>query len=485
MSSRHLRSVELLITKPDRSAARLQSQLRGQLLEAITTGRLTAGSRLPSTRQLAADLGVARGTVVEVYDQLVHEGFLTAAQGVGTAVAASTLPPSRPGGGGDPSSRLIDLRPGRPDLRSFPREIWARAASHVLKTLPDAELGDVQPMGASALRAELAPHLGRTRHLVTDSEHLAVTTGVEQGLALLCHLLLAQGHSVLAVEDPTDSIHRQVLIEHGLALVDVPVDSEGVSVDALRLTGARAVLVTPTPQFPTGVVMSCRRREALAAWAGEVDALIVELEADFQLRNPTVPSLQASLPQRVVHISSTCQTLVPGARLGWLAVPKSLRQELPSAVGRVGFPTSVFDQHTFAHLLRTGEYDRHIRRQRVAYRAQRTSLVNALAQHLPGWSVRGSGAGLHIWLEPHEPVDETQLMRSAELHGLRVLTMAEMRRTVGTQGLVLSFAQLSSHAAADTARSLADAVALCRTSKPSVGASPGSGRSSGSSGSCL
>lgn len=463
MSSRQRGTVELLLTMPNRSTDTLRTNIRGQLLEAMATGRLPAGSRLPSTRQLADDLGVARGTVVEVYDQLVHEGYLTTGHGAGTAVAEPTPEPRHAAGDTTTSPRLVDLRPGRPNLRSFPREIWAKAASHVLRTLPDAELGESHPVGASVLRTELATHLRRTRHLITDPDRMAVTTGIEHGLALLCQILRAHGHDLLAVEDPTDPTRRQILIDQEMAVADVPVDAEGISVEELRRTGVRAVLVTHTPQYPTGTVMTPRRRQALVAWAADVGAVVVEVDDGFHLRRLSAPSLQAALPGLAVHISSVSQTLVPGTRLGWLAVPKTLQPQLASAAARVGFPTGIFDQHTFAHLLKTGEYDRHIRRQRSVYQTQRTAFVNALAVHLPDWSVRGSDAGLHLWLEPHQPCDGRRLKQAAELHGLRVMTMADMSRSGDNRGLVLSFAQLSAHAADDTARALADAVAMSKT----------------------
>lgn len=454
-------SVELLIPTPDRAVVKLQVYVRAQLLEAIESGRLGPGSRLPSTRQLSLDLGIARGTVVEVYDQLIHEGYLSAAQGAGTVVAARVAHDRGHANGRAVSAQVIDLRPGGPDLRSFPRQLWSRAAAHVLKTLPDAALGDVHPMGTTALRSELVLHLGRTRLLVTDLGRVAVTTGVAHGLALLSRILLARGTSVLAVEDPSSAVYRKVLDQHGLTVLDVPVDGEGIRVDLLRSTGVRAVLVTPSPQFPTGVLMSARRRERLTAWAADVGALIVEVDADFQLRNVAEPSLHAALPGQVVHLSSVSTTLVPGVGVGWLVVPEQLREQLPRAVDGLGSATSVFDQHILARLLWTGEYDKHIRKQRAAYRAKRTALVDALERHLPQWSVRGADAGLNLWIEPEDPVDELRLTRLAAGRGLLVDPMALMRHDVDVRGLVLGFAQLSSHAAEPVAKSLADVVALC------------------------
>lgn len=459
MTERRSRSTELLFEVLSGSTSRLQTQLRSQLLDAIRSGRVSPGDRLPSTRQLAKDLAVARGTVVAVYDQLVQEGYVTAVQGSGTTVAARPQPTGPLASTEQRRPRLFDLRPGVPDLRAFPRQQWARASTHVLQTIGDAELGYIHPWGAEALRAEMAPYLARTRHLVTDADGVVVTSGVTQGLRLMCHVLADRGHRVLAVEDPSNAIQRQVLGRY-LAVVDVPVDSEGIKVGELRATGARAVLVTPAHQYPTGVAMSGRRREALVAWAADVDGVILEddYDAEFQFRTLPAPSLQASLPDRVVHLSSISKTLIPGARLGWAVVPRSMRHALILAKRDSDFGTSVLVQHAFARLLATGDYDRHVRRQRGHYRARRAALVAQLAKQLPDWTVRGAEAGLHLWLEPPDQIDEAALVEAAGTRGLLILGMGSMCGAVRAPGLALGFARLSVHQAAEVADLLADAV---------------------------
>ena len=486
MTGRRSHSPELLIEVLDRAGASLHGQLRTQLLNAIEAGRLGPGDRLPPTRQLAHDLQVARGTVVDVYDQLIQEGYLTAAHGSGTAVG-DRLRGAEPAAPqlDSASSSLLDLRPGAPDMGMFPRQTWARASGHVLRTISDAELGYVTPWGVEALRSQLAHYLGRTRHVTTDAERVVITSGVTQGLTLLCRLLYARGHRQLVVEDPSNAIQRQVLSRSGLEIVEVGVDDEGILVEELKATGSRAVLVTPAHQYPTGVIMSDRRRRALIDWASSCDGIILEddYDAEFQYGSTAAPSLQAAGPDHVVHLSSVSKTLVPGVRLGWAVVPEHLRAELTTAKRDDDFGTSVFDQHTLAHLISTGAYDRHIRRQRARYRLQRSSLVTALGEHLPQWSVRGAEAGLHLWLEPPEPIDEPALVDAAEQLGLLVLGISTMCGAATPDGLLLCFARLNVHQADSTGAALAEAVRTShqlrrshlRASEPAPSSTGGSG----------
>jgi GntR family transcriptional regulator/MocR family aminotransferase len=441
----------------------LREQLRTQLVGAVEEGRLRPGDRLPPSRQLARDLGIARGTVVDVYDQLVHDGYFVARTGSGTSVAprpasrAAGPPPSGP-------VPMYDVRPGGPDLSAFPRTAWAMATSHVLRTMPDAALGYVPPWGVPVLREQLARYLARTRHVDTDGDGVIVTSGVTQALTLLCRVLRARGHRTLAVEDPSNAIQRQVLGRYGLRIVDVRVDEDGLDVEALERTGARAVLVTPAHQYPTGAVLSPHRRAALLAWAARCDGLVVEddYDAEFHHSRGIVPSLQSASPDHVVHVSSVSKTLAPGTRLGWLVPPRALRDDMVGAKRDDDFGTGVIGQHVLAHLITTGAYDRHLRRQRTVYGMRRQATVTALAAALPDWRVRGAPAGLHLWLEPAGPVQEAGLVRAALERDVLVLGMSTMCRTVDTRGLVIGFARLRTQDAVVVAQRLEQAVRAAR-----------------------
>jgi GntR family transcriptional regulator/MocR family aminotransferase len=425
------------------SGLSLREQLRSQLVSAVEEGRLRPGDRLPPSRQLARDLGIARGTVVDVYDQLVHDGYLIARTGSGTSVARR---PVGPVAGPPPSGPvpMYDARPGGPDLSAFPRTAWAMATSHVLRTMPDAALGYAPPWGTAVLREQLVRYLARTRHVQADADGVLITSGVTQALTLLCRVLYARGHRVLAVEDPSNAIQRQVLGRYGLRIVDVPVDEHGIDVQALQRTGARAVLVTPAHQYPTGIMLSSHRRAELLSWAARCDGLIVEddYDAEFPHSRDIVPSLQGAAPQHVAHVSSVSKTLAPGTRLGWLVPPRAWRDELVGAKRDDDFGTGVIGQHVLAHLITTGAYDRHLRRQRTVYRMRRQAMVAAFSAVLPDWRVRGAPAGLHLWLEPSGLLSESALVRAALDRDVLVLGMSTMCRTVQARGLVLGFARL-------------------------------------------
>ncbi len=471
---------ELLLEVSRATGEPVREQLRRQLIDAMDAGRLAPGDRLPPSRHLAVDLRVSRGTVVEVYDQLQHEGYLESRRGSGTLVAERT--PDHPGREGPPTTwvpavpdeePLLDLRPGAPDLAAFPRAAWSSATRHVLRVLPDRELGYVPPWGSAALRTQLAGHLSRTRVTAAGPDDVVVTSGVTQALTLTCRVLSELGHRALAVEDPSNAIQRRVLGRHVPEVLDVPVDDEGLDVAALERSGARAVLVTPAHQHPTGVVLSPRRRAALVDWADRVDGWVVEddYDAEFRFGRLAAPSLQGAAPHRVVHVGSVSKTLAPGLRLGWLLAPPAVRAALVGAKRDDDFGTSVLTQHALAHLLSTGGYDRHLRRLRLRYRGQRRALVEALDRHLPAWRVQGAEAGLHFCVMAPEDVDEVAVVDAAAERGLLVLDLGRLRSTAGPPGLVLGFARVREHQADLAVRRLCDAVAAAAAGSR-AGASP-------------
>src|SRR5215470_5106409 len=251
------------------------AQITAGLREAVRSGRLAAGTRLPPSRTLAADIGVSRGPVVEAYEQLAAEGLLVSRQGAGTWVAGlSSRPagPARPAGSAaDPAAATAparyDMTPGTPDLAGFPRQQWLAALRHAAAVLPHHQLGYADPAGLPELRAELAGYLRRVRAADISAGDVVVVAGVAQGLSLTARALVATGRRLLAVEDPTSARTRPLLQAAGAQFVPVPVDGEGLDVASLRRTRARAVLLTPAHQYPTGVVLSARRRAALADWA--------------------------------------------------------------------------------------------------------------------------------------------------------------------------------------------------------------------------
>ncbi|GAA5084126.1 GntR family transcriptional regulator/MocR family aminotransferase [Thermocatellispora tengchongensis] len=439
----------------------ITARLADELRAAIRSGRLPAGARLPATRELARDLGVSRGVVVEAYERLVAEGFLVSRVGAGTVVAEGVArapgPARRPGR----VTPYYGIRPTTPDLAAFPRERWLAALKHALATMPSEALDYADPGGVAELREELAAYLRRVRAADVTPDNVVIVGGVAQGLSLTLRVLCGPaGRIRLAVEDPTSVRQLPLLRAAGAEPVAVPVDTEGVDVRALAASGAEAVLLTPAHQFPTGVVLSPRRRAALAAWAAEAGAMILEddYDAEFRFDRDPVGCLQGLAPDRVVLSGSVSKPLVPGLRLGWVVAPPALAEAVRVARGKLDLGSPVIEQYALAHLIRTGWYDRHLRRMRREYRRRRDALVEALARHLPEVVVRGVSAGLHVFLELPDGWDEETFAAAAEGAGMPVAPVAPMRTAPGPPAVAAGFARLAPHQAEAAVRALVTAL---------------------------
>ncbi|MFE4050396.1 PLP-dependent aminotransferase family protein [Streptomyces sp. YIM B13518] len=374
--------------------------LQAALREAVRSGRLAPGTRLPSSRDLAADLGVSRGLITEAYEQLTAEGYLRSGRGSGTWVGAAVRaarPHARDLAPRTPGAR-VDFVPGTPDLSLFPRAAWAAAQRGVLADLPHQELGYPDPRGLPRLRTALAGLLARRRGVVADPERIVVVSGVAQASALLGSALHARGVRAVAVEDPGSPQHASLYAAAGVTAVPVPVDGEGLAMEPLRASGARAAVVTPAHQFPTGIAYSARRRTELLDWARSVDGILLEddYDGDFRYDRAPVGALQGLDPEHVAYTGSVSKSLAPGLRLGWLLVPRGWAEEVVERKRTMDLGHPALDQALFARFLERGDYDRQLRRCQRAYRERRDALVAALGEHFPGAGVSGIAAGLHV-----------------------------------------------------------------------------------------
>ncbi|MFM9554294.1 MULTISPECIES: MocR-like pyridoxine biosynthesis transcription factor PdxR [Streptomyces] len=393
---------ELLLPVADAPARARGRTLQAALREAIRSGRLARGTRLPASRELAADLGVSRGLVTEAYEQLVAEGYLRSGRGsgtwVGAAVRTSAPPRARDLAPRPPAGARADFVPGTPDLSLFPRAAWAAAQRGVLAELAHHELGYPDPRGLPRLRTALAELLARRRGVVADPERIVVVSGVAQATTLLGAVLHARGTRVVGVEDPGSPEHGTLYAATGLGTVPLPLNEEGLAVGPLRESGVRAVVTTPAHQFPTGIAYSARRRSELLDWARTVDGLIVEddYDGDFRYDRAPVGALQGLDPERVAYTGSVSKSLAPGLRLGWLLVPAWLAREVVERKRTMDLGHPTIDQALFARFVERGDYDRQLRRCQRAYRERRDVLVSALAEHFPGAEVSGIAAGLHV-----------------------------------------------------------------------------------------
>jgi GntR family transcriptional regulator/MocR family aminotransferase len=417
-------SLDLLIPPGDGRTRR--ASLERALRQAIREGRLGPGRRLPSTRALAADLGLARGTVSEAYAQLVAEGFLTARQGSGTVVASQAAPAAlaRP----EEAARErppFDFHPGRPDMSGFPRTLWASALRRVLRTMPDEAFGYGDTRGHAEARRALAAYLGRARGVLASPDQVMLCSGFVQALGLVCAALKARGARTVAMEDPTIAEHREVVRATGLEVVPIPVDEGGLRVDLLAgpaagpLSGRRidAVLATPAHQFPLGSTLLPERRSALVRWARETGALIVEDDYDGELRYDRQPvgSLQGLDPDRVAYAGTASKSLAPALRLGWLALPAWLMDDVVTAKRLADRHGGVVEQLALADLLDAGSFDRHVRQRRAEYRRRRDQLLAMLAERAPGLRTVGLAAGLSmlLWLPADGPSEDEVVRRAA------------------------------------------------------------------------
>ncbi len=412
----------------------LRAALEDALRTAARDGRLAPGTRLPSSRALSGDLGIARNTVAEAYAQLTAEGWLTARRGSGTlvaergtpAVAAPPVHPLRP-------AARYDLTPGRPDVSLFPRSAWLAAARRALATAPHEALSYSDPRGRIELRRALSDYLARVRGVRSDPERILICAGYTQGLRLVCDALREQGVRAVAVEEYGLPPQQQVITAAGLSTVALPLDQDGARTDLLAATGAGAVVLTPAHQFPTGVALRAARRSAAVSWARETGGVIIEDDYDGEFRYDRQPvgAMQALDPERVVYAGTTSKSLAPGLRLGWLVLPAALVEPVVRQKQLTDGQSGAMEQLTLAELITSGGLDRHVRRCRSHYRRRRDRLVAALAEHAPGVEVTGLAAGLHVVLRlPPGSIGslgEAELMRQAEWLGLSVHTLAFCR----------------------------------------------------------
>ncbi|MFF2192396.1 PLP-dependent aminotransferase family protein [Streptomyces sp. NPDC058157] len=442
------RQLELTVNRESRLP--LAVQVRNSVRELVENGTLWPGTRIPSSRQLALDIGVSRSVVVEAYEQLSAEGYLETRRGSGTTISArgqsdegavSTLAPP------DPELALKarwDLRTGTSNVMDFPRQEWIRCVTAVVNDAGRQELGYSAPAGVPLTRRVLVGYLGRVRGVRSRPQDLMVTAGFAQGLALTCKVLLDRGHTTLGVEDPGHPGEREFITSSGLRPVGIPVDEDGLRVDLLEESDVRAVLVTPANQFPTGARLGQERRERLIAWAHKVDGYIVEDDFDSAFVHPgdQLPALQSLAPDRVVYAGSASKTLAPALRLGWLAAPSELMASIEHVRAGWDIGCSGLEQLAFTRFIDTGALDRHQRKLRAEFHRRRQVIRRQTEACLPGARLTGIDGGLQAYLQLPPHLDEPALVRAARdqsvlVRGSRFYTLTDASRP---PALVISYA---------------------------------------------
>jgi GntR family transcriptional regulator / MocR family aminotransferase len=390
----------------DRTGGRVRDSVMDAIRDVIRSGRLAPGTRLPSSRALAADLGVARNTVARAYTELIAEGWLTSQHGSGTSVsqrAAESVrsvaaPPKRRA-----QRRLNhDLRPGRPELSSFPRAEWSRAVKRALNTAPLEAFDYADPHGRPELRRALAQYLARARGVQARPCNIVVCSGAAEGLSLVAGALAEAGVAAVAVEAFGLPSQRESLTRAGLRCPPLTVDSYGADVMALEdMTEVGGVLLTPAHQFPLGVSLHSDRRAAVIDWARRSGGVIIEDDYDGEFRYDRSPvgALHGGGPEHVIYMGTVSKSLAPGLRLGWLVLPEPLVEAVARQKGETEKTSGFVDQLAMAEFIVSGSYDRHIRTMRAKYRRRREELVAAVARSSPKTTLAGMAAGTHVVLE--------------------------------------------------------------------------------------
>ncbi|RFS84047.1 PLP-dependent aminotransferase family protein [Actinomadura spongiicola] len=399
--------------------------LERALRAAIRSGRLAPGDTVPSTRVLAAQLRLSRGTVTAAYDQLTAEGYLTTVPGSGTKVAEITSAPHDAPGARGAAEPVHNLLPGRPDLSAFPTRAWLRSTRRVLGAAPPEAYALGDPRGRPELREALAVYLGRARGVHADPDRIVVTSGYAQSLGLLAEVLFDTGTTTIAMEEPGHPFHREIVRNHGPKIVPLPVDDLGARPEP-GLAGA--AVLTPAHQYPYGATLHPDRRHAFTAWARATGATIVEDDYDGEFRYDRHPvgALQGMAPGHVVYAGTTSKTLAPAMRLAWLVLPAHLVEPVTEAKRLADAHTQSLGQLVLADLLGTHAYDRHVRASRLRYRRRRDLLLAALRDRAPHVRVQGIAAGLHaLVLLPDDGATEPEIVERATRLGLALLPLRD------------------------------------------------------------
>lgn len=425
----------------------LYQQLYRVLRDQIMTHQLPPGHRMPSTREMANAVGVARNVVLQAYEMLQADGYLEGHHGSGTFVSGALARGCTDGGGEreltglltprlnapdihlpGPPSLAIDFRTGFPDARAFPRAIWGRLLQRAVRELPDNRFGYGPVAGSPELREALAVHLRQSRGVRTTSERLVITSGSTQGLAILADMLINPGDLVV-IENPAHATARSIFQSRGARLMPIPVDDEGIQVEVLERELAqspaapRLIYVTPSHQFPCGGVMSLSRRTSLVAVAGRTGALIIEDDYDSEVRHTgqPVPALQGLAPSGVIYLGSFSKVLAPTLRLGYAVLSEHLTEGFCRWKYVSDYHSPGIEQQALAEFIRRGHLERHLHRVRRLYRARRETMISALSETFGRRaSIHGDETGLHLWLELHSDWRGADLAHHAARAGVGV-----------------------------------------------------------------
>ncbi len=448
--------MDILIQLPEDPGRPAYQRLAQAIREGILTGRFRPGERLPPTRVLASNLSLARNTILEAYEQLLAEGYLSARHGSGTFVAPdlpdrafrAEVTAARPATGRPPQSTPLaafgrrvlegeasaqmrydrtrtsayEFRYGTPSFDEFPIDAWRTLTKRVLDYPPKELLGYGPTEGLPQLREALARYLQRSRGVRCSAEQVLVVNGSQQALDLAARVLLDPGDCV-AVEEPGYPGARAVFAANGGAIAPVPCDSEGICVDRLPQS-ARIAYVTPSHQFPTGAVMSAARRLDLLAWAERAGATIIEddYDSEFRYEGRPLAALQGlDEGNRVVYTGTLSKVLLPALRLGYMVAPPHLQPSITSAKWLTDRHVALLYQAVLALFIDEGHFERHLRRMRKVYERRRAVLLESFeCEFGPRAAITGTESGMHVLVRLAEIADADAFVDGARERGVGI-----------------------------------------------------------------
>ncbi|MBS0556166.1 MAG: PLP-dependent aminotransferase family protein [Proteobacteria bacterium] len=408
----------------------LQLQIFEQIRRMILDRRLLPGVRMPSSRILAADLGIARNTVVLAYDRLAAEGYIQMRQPVGAFVAndvifdgpalPATVPAKDEPGHSRRDARVVfrgaahrvarprdqsiefDFWVGRPDTRLFPKRLWEQMLNHQLNRTGFSICSYGEPAGLRELRDAIAAHVGVARGIKATADEVLITSGIQQGLNILARMFIRHG-TPIAVEDPCYCGAANTFLSYGARLVPVETDAAGAKVDGLSCDPPFLYL-TPSHQYPTGVTMPIERRERVLDWATRAGAYVVEddYDSDFYYDRAPLPALHSlDEHEQVIYLGTFSKSLAAGLRIGYMILPRPLVASAVAVKALLDNCTAWLPQALLAEFLTTGAFDHHLRRIRTIYRARRDCLAGVLREHFGAVDLRGTQSGMHAaWRLP-------------------------------------------------------------------------------------
>lgn len=421
----------------------LYKQLYRQIREQVLSGKLPAHAKLPSVRDLAAELSTSRNTVEGAYQELYAEGYIYSRQRSGYFVSAldheavphapaqtkrRPLPEVTP-------DYAYDFHPARLDPASFPTAQWRACILNCLRgsSCELSHYGDAQ--GDWGLRSNIRQYLERSRGVRCEVDQIVICAGLQQGLEIVCHLL-KKNHSSVAVEDPGYHLPRAVFGYHAFRILPVAVEPYGMDLDVLQATDSTIVYVTPSHQMPLGCVMPIANRLNLIDWAQTGGKVIIEDDYDSELRyhGKPIPSLQGLWPDgNIIYTGTFSKILSPALRLSYMVLPGSLLAPFRTLYGDYFSPVSLLEQKTMARFIEQGYWERHVRRMRIVYQKKHDALLQAVAGHFGNRAtVIGQGAGLHVVLQLHEKnPGEAEILRRAAQKGINLFPFSATCATGG------------------------------------------------------